>query len=225
MLFTLNSRGSDSPYVQEIWHARNGHAGSFVSTAKNYWEMVVTRRDDTAMLTIRGPETKTTPLDCDPDGEWLGIRFSPGVFAPNLPVRQLVDHAIHLPCSRGRSFWLQGIPWQTPEFENADVFVDRLVRDGFLVQDPLVNAALQGQTTNSSLRSLQRHFLDATGLTYSTYCQIERALRALSLLQNGHSIPDVVYEARYYDQPHLTRSLKRWLGQTPGQIVDANRRA
>jgi AraC-like DNA-binding protein len=224
MLFSLKRRGSDSPHVQEIWHARNSCAGSFVSTAKNYWEMVVTTRDDVSTLTIRGPETKTTLLDCDADGEWLGIRFSPGVFAPALPARQLVDQAIHLPGTRSRSFWLQGIAWQLPDFDHADVFVDRLVRSGFLIQDPLVNAALQGQAMKRSIRSLQRHFLDATGLTYSTYCQIERARQAQTFLQNGHSILDVVHEARYYDQSHLTRSLKRWLGQTPGQIIDASQR-
>jgi Transcriptional regulator containing an amidase domain and an AraC-type DNA-binding HTH domain len=36
------------------------------------------------------------------------------------------------------------------------------------------------------------------------------------------SILDVVYEAGYYDQPHLTRSLKYFIGQTPAQIMQEN---
>lgn len=50
--------------------------------------------------------------------------------------------------------------------------------------------------------------------------QIERARYATTLLQQGLSIPDVVYDAGYFDQPHLTRSLKRYIGQTPAQLAD-----
>jgi AraC-like DNA-binding protein len=35
--------------------------------------------------------------------------------------------------------------------------------------------------------------------------------------------PDVVYEAGYFDQPHLTRALKHFIGQTPAQIMDRSR--
>jgi len=62
-------------------------------------------------------------------------------------------------------------------------------------------------------------FLQATGLTHKTIRQIERAKHALVLLQQGVPILDVVYQAGYFDQPHLTRSLKHLLGQTPAQII------
>jgi methylphosphotriester-DNA--protein-cysteine methyltransferase len=78
---------------------------------------------------------------------------------------------------------------------------------------------LQGQPTDLSPRTFQRHVLKATGLTQRTIRQIERARYAMSLLQRGVSILDTVHEAGYYDQPHLTRSLKRWLGQTPAQVT------
>jgi methylphosphotriester-DNA--protein-cysteine methyltransferase len=70
-----------------------------------------------------------------------------------------------------------------------------------------------------SLRSAQRHFLRATGLTHSTVRQIERARHATNLLKQGVSILDTVYEAGYFDQAHLTRSLKYRIGQTPAEIV------
>jgi len=38
------------------------------------------------------------------------------------------------------------------------------------------------------------------------------------LLQQGASILDTVFDAGYSDQPHLTRSLKHWIGHTPGQL-------
>ena len=35
----------------------------------------------------------------------------------------------------------------------------------------------------------------------------------------GVSILDTAYEAGYFDQPHLTRSLKQFIGRTPAQIL------
>jgi methylphosphotriester-DNA--protein-cysteine methyltransferase len=82
---------------------------------------------------------------------------------------------------------------------------------------------LQDQLKDLSLRTAQRHFLRTTGLTHSAVRQIERARYATTLLQQGLSILDVVYEAGYYDQPHLTRALKQLIGLTPAQIMDRSR--
>jgi AraC-like DNA-binding protein len=223
MLFTFEERPSDSPVVERIWRARSEHAGSFISLAMSHWEMVVTRQYGVTMLTVRGPETKATPLDCSGDGEWLGIRFKLGTVMPHLPASNLVDRGVNLPDAGSRSFWLHGSAWQFPDFENADTFVDWLVRDGLVVREPVVHAALQGQLKDLSLRTAQRHFLRTTGLTHSAVRQIERARYATTLLQQGVSILDVVYEAGYFDQPHLTRSLKYYIGQTPAQILDRSR--
>ena len=97
------------------------------------------------------------------------------------------------------------------------------MRDGLLVRTPVVQAALHDQLKDLSLRTAQRHFLRTTGLTHSAVRQIERARYATTRLQQGLSILDVVYEAGYFDQPHLTRSLKYYIGQTPAQILDRSR--
>jgi AraC-like DNA-binding protein len=83
----------------------------------------------------------------------------------------------------------------------------------------VVEAVLQNQPLDLSLRSVQRRFLRATGVTRGTFDQIERAKEAATLLEQGGSIADAVYYAGYADQPHLTRALKRFMGQTPGQIL------
>jgi AraC-like DNA-binding protein len=223
MIFTFQERPSDSPFVERIWRAHSECAGSFISVAASHWEMVVTRQNGTITLTVRGPETKATPLHCSADGEWLGIRFKLGTVMPHLPASTLVDGAVNLPDAGSRSFWLHRTAWQIPDFENADTFIDRLVRDGLLVREPIVQAALHDQLKDLSLRTVQRHFLRVTGLTHSAVRQIERACYATTLLQQGLSILDVVYEAGYYDQPHLTRSLKYYIGQTPAQIMDRSR--
>jgi AraC-like DNA-binding protein len=172
---------------------------------------------------VRGPETKATPLDCSADGKWLGIRFTLGTVMPHLPASHLVDGGVNLPDAGSRSFWLHRSAWQFPDFEDADTFVERLVRDGLLIREPIVQAALQNQLKDQSLRTAQRYFMRTTGLTHSTVRQIERARYATTLLQQGRSILDVVYEAGYFDQPHLTRSLKYYIGQTPAQIMDRSK--
>ncbi len=88
------------------------------------------------------------------------------------------------------------------------------------MREPVVNAALQGQLNALSLRSIQRRFVRATGVANRTIYQIERARYATILLKQGVSILDTVQAAGYADQPHLTRSLKHLIGQTPAQIID-----
>ncbi|MEJ2559367.1 MAG: AraC family transcriptional regulator [Anaerolineae bacterium] len=83
---------------------------------------------------------------------------------------------------------------------------------------PVVDAVLRGHPQELSIRTVQRRFLQATGITHNAVHQIERARHATLLLESGLSILDTVDQAGYYDQPHLTRSLKRYIGQTPTQI-------
>jgi AraC-like DNA-binding protein len=219
MILVFEERPSDSPLVERVWRSHSGRGGSFISIAMSHWEIVVTRHQGKMRLTVRGPETRATPADCPADGEWLGIRFKLGAWMPNLPARNLLDrNDVTLPDATSRSFWLNGCAWQFPDFENAETFVNRLVRDGLLVREPVVEAALQRQPRDLSPRSVQRRFLQTTGVTQSAARQIERARYATVLLKQGVSILDTIHAAGYYDQPHLTRSLKHFIGQTPAQI-------
>ena len=220
MILIDEDRPSDSPFVERIWRAHSEGARPFLSIAESRCEMVVTRHHGKLTLTLRGPETKATPLgDCPAESEWLGIRLKPGAFLLPLPAKNLVDAAVTLPEATSQSIWLGGSAWQFPTYENADTFAAWLVRSGLLVREPVVAAALQGQLKDFSLRSVQRRFLQAAGVTQSTARQIERARYATILLQQGVSILDTIEEAGYFDQPHLTRSLKYFIGQTPAQIM------
>jgi AraC-like DNA-binding protein len=219
MSFTFDERRSDSPFVELVCGTQSQGGGSFISTAGIQWEMVVTKQSDKISFTVRGPETKATPSHIPEDAEFFGIRFKLGTFMPHLPNSDLVDNPVNLPEVTSKSFWLQGASWELPTFDNADTFVARLVHEGLLVREPVVEAAVRGQLTDLSLRSIQRRFLRATGLTYGTLFQIERARQAMAFLEKGVSILDTIDLAGYFDQPHLTRSLKRFMGQTPAQIV------
>jgi AraC-like DNA-binding protein len=192
--------------------------------AEIHCEIVVTRFKGEAIVTVRGPEIRATPAYCPPDAEWVGIVFKAGSFMPILPASRIMDrNDVNLPKATSQSFWLNGRAWQLPDFENADTFVDWLARDGLLVHDPLVDAVVRGEPLNMSPRSVQRRFVQATGLTQSGVHQIERARYATALLKQGVSILDTVFQAGYYDQPHLTHSLKHYIGLTPAQIADQNR--
>jgi AraC-like DNA-binding protein len=222
MNLVSDQREPDSPFVQAIWRSKSEGGGSFTSVAVSHWEMVVTRQEGHTTFTVRGPETIATPAPIPENADFMGIVFKLGTFMPHLPTVNLVDGAVNLPESSGQSFWLNGAAWEIPNFENADTFVARLVREGLLVEEPVVADVLQNRPLDLSLRSVQRRFLHATGLTRGTLEQIERARDAFTFLEQGLSIADAVYQVGYADQPHLTRSLKRFIGQTPARIIREN---
>ena len=213
-------RPSDSPFVERVWRCHSEGGGPFLSVASSHWELVVTRLHGDTIVTLKGPETRVREVHCPPDGEWFAIRFKAGTFMPQLPVGQLLDgHDLNLPQGSKQRFHLHGAAWQVPNFANAETFVARLASAGIIARDPAVEAALQGDSQALSLRSAQRHFLHATGMTYTTLRQIERARHATNLLRRGVPIGDTVHEAGFFDQAHLTRSLKRHIGLTPAKIA------
>ncbi|MEO5824208.1 MAG: helix-turn-helix domain-containing protein [Vicinamibacteraceae bacterium] len=219
-VLTFEDRASDAPGVERIWRSRSDRGGPFLSIAASCFEMAITRQQGRTSITLRGPETKATAADCPPDGEWIGIRFAPGTYMPALTPGEVRDRRdATLPDASARAFWLDGSAWEYPDFGNADTFVARLIRRGLLVQDPVVSAVLRGDVDARSIRTAQRHVLRATGLPHRTIVQIERARQAALLLRAGKPILDVVHEAGYYDQAHLTRSLTRRIGQTPLEVA------
>ena len=224
MIIIDEERASDSPFVERVWRSHSEGVRPFLSVAVNHCELVVSRLQGKVTMTLRGPETKATPVgDCPAEGEWFGILLKLGTALPHLPTSRLVDRGVDLPAAASNSFWFGGSVWQCPDYENADVFIERLAREGLLLRDPVVAAAVQGQLSDLTQRAVQYRFLQATGITQSAARQIERARYATFLLQQGVSIPDVTQQAGYYDQPHLTRSLKRLIGQTPAQLLQRSR--
>jgi hypothetical protein len=209
MFLHFRDRPSDSPYIERVWRGSSDGGGPFTSVAAGHLELVVTRLADLAMVTVRGPETRATTIDCPPDGEWTAIRFRLGVHVPALPTLLLVDHRdVHLPVAADGSFALLGSRWQLPDLENAERYVEALARRGVIARDDVVEAAIRGGTQSVTTRSVQRHFRRTTGITHGQFRQIERARHATNLLRDGASILDTVHACDYFDQAHLTRSLR-----------------
>ncbi|HEU4780952.1 MAG TPA: AraC family transcriptional regulator [Steroidobacteraceae bacterium] len=225
MFISFNAdRPSSSPFIERVWSCHSTSGGPFLAIASTHWELVVTRLAGLTTVTLHGPETKPREVYCPPDGEWFAIRFKAGTFMPHLPVHRLINgQDVNLPPAfRGR-FRLDHSAWEIPDFDNAEVFVNRLVHRGLLTRDAAVAAALDGHTNALHTRTAQRHFLYATGMSHTALKQIERARLATQLLREGRPPADVAHEAGYFDQAHLTRSLRKLIGLTPGSIAREER--
>jgi hypothetical protein len=219
MSLIYEERVSDSPYIEKVTRGWTESTGSTIRPAETNWHMVFTRVNGNVYPLVVGPLAAAGIASWGEGAEILWLKFKLGVFMPHLPTKDMLDSETILPDASSQSFWLKSSTWQFPDFGNVETFVDKLAHEDVLVSDPLVKTVLEGQPQELSSRTVRHRFLRATGLTQSHIYQFERAQRAAILLQQGTSILDAVYEAGYFDQPHLTRSLKQFIGYTPAQII------
>lgn len=217
-------RPSDSALVERVWRCHSEASGSFLSVAESGWEMVVTRLAGRRALTLRGPSTRATEAVVPAGGEWLAIRFRLGTFLTGFEPARLSDgRAVTLPDASSRSFWLDGSALEYPDYENAETFVDRLRRRGWIGSDVVVADAIRGAGGRWETRTVERHFRRTAGVTRGVARQIRRARFAARRLREGAAPVDVAFEAGYFDQAHLVRSLRRFVGQTPGEVLRGTR--
>ncbi|MFI0482378.1 helix-turn-helix domain-containing protein [Actinomadura sp. 9N215] len=211
-------RGSDSPYIARVWRGRTSGEETMTSVATSNWELVFWEFEGAAHAALRGPETSASTAELAGDSEAFGITFAHGTSMPHLPIARLVDAEVESPHADGRVFVLRGEEWATPGFESAEDFVHQLVRAGVLTRDPLVDEVVWGGVAKVGTRSVQRRVVSATGLTQGAIRQIDRARHAAVLLEEGVPSLDVVHRLGYYDQPHLARSLQRFIGRTATRL-------
>jgi hypothetical protein len=150
--------------------------------------------------------------------EILAINFKASSYMPLMPGEAMRDQGIVLETIGQDRFWLGTDVLEIPSFDNVDGFVAKLLRSSIVEDNSLVASVVSGHPMAMSERTMQRHFLKTTGLTYKTFTQIERAQKALTLLQQGRAAADVAFALGYADQPHMIRSVKAIMGVTPGQV-------
>jgi AraC-like DNA-binding protein len=218
---TYQERLSDSSYVDRIGQFRAETDFSRNCHADILWNILLVKYQDKTSFSVWGPMKEAGLMNYPEGAEFLFIVFKLGTFMPRLPINQLVSagSGVILPDATSQSFWLDSSAWQYPDFDNADTFVDRLVRGGLLMYEPVVESILDERPKTMPSRTARHRFLRATGLTKSYIHQVERAKHAVTLLEQGVSILDTVYQTGYADQAHLTRSFKRLIGQSPAQIA------
>jgi AraC-like DNA-binding protein len=218
MSMISEERLSDSPYVEKVMRGWTISEGTSIRPAEIHWHMVFVKHLGDTLPLVVGPLRSSGTASWGQGAEILWIKFKLGVFMPHLPTKNYLDGEQVLPDASSERFWWKGAARQFPDFENVESFIERLVREDDLVRDPVVSAALQDEPLDMSSRTVRHRFLQATGQTQSHIRQYERAIKAASLLRHGVPILDTVFEAGYFDQPHLTRSLKQFVGYTPAQI-------
>ncbi len=188
------------------------------SVAGARWGLVFWEQAGRAYASITGPETRTRPAPVPEGATFTGIDFAVGTSLRQVPTPALVDGGIELPDTTRRTFRLDGTRWETPGPDDAEALVDRLVRAGSVVRDPLLAEVLRGDRPAVSGRTVERRFRAATGLTRGAVRQIERARTAAQLLAAGDTAADVVAKLDYFDEPHLARALRSYVGRTAGQL-------
>jgi hypothetical protein len=214
----MESRRSDSPYIERVWRSRSSGVSQMLSVASARLELVFWEQQGRMNVAVQGPETRASRAPVPEEATFIGISFALGVSMPHLPLAELVDGNLVIPGATRRSFHLKGSSWQVPGFDDAESFVERLVRAEVLVRDPLV-ASGGGPVSMVSERTVQRRFLAATGLTRNAVRQIDRARAAAVLIQEGVPAVEVVHRLGYFDQPHLARSLARFVGRTATRLA------
>ncbi|MGP3934463.1 helix-turn-helix domain-containing protein [Nonomuraea sp. KM88] len=214
----VESRPSDSPYIERVWRSSSHDIARMTSIATAHWELVLWEHRGQVSVAVRGPETAASTAPVPEDATFFGITFPLGTSMPHLPSGRLVNGAVEIPGATRRSFWLKGSTWRLPGYDNAEAFVRRMVREGVVDCDPIVATVLRGAAPDVSERTVQRRFMAATGLTRGAAQRISRARQAAVLIQEGTPVGDVIHRLGYFDQPHLARSLTRYVGRTATQL-------
>jgi AraC-like DNA-binding protein len=219
MSLSYEEHVSDSPFLTTVTYGLTAEDGGTIRPAETSWHMVFVRHEGCVQVTLVGPWSTAGEVSWGKGAEILWLKFSFGVYMPGRPTLAFRDSETVMPQATRQSFWLDDSAWQIPDFDDADIFVERLARSGVLVRDPVVQEALSGHNPRVSPRTVRHHFLQATGLTQRHVQGVKRAQQAASLLQQGITIADTVFQVGYFDQSHLTRSLKRYIGYTPTQLL------
>jgi hypothetical protein len=207
--------------LERVWAAVCDSPTDFSSLAKVTPMIAFARIAGTTTVHLRGPETKATTMSCPPDTEYFGAELRVGAYLRPFPPARLANlQDAMLPTLPDGRILLNNEAWEMPTPQNLDVFVVRLEHAGLLVFDPLVEELRHGGSVgNVPERTAQSRFVRAVGLSRRDLRVIERARHAAGLLQEGMSIADVVREAGYYDQPHMTRALRQLIGHTPAVVA------
>jgi hypothetical protein len=220
MSAVITTREIDSPAVAGITRTQFTASGEILMQPDGCWDIAVFRLATGESFVLRtGLTTRPDLVDYAAGDEILTISFRPSTFMSLMPGERMLNEGVLLENFGRRDFWLGPEVREIPTFENADVFVERLLRDAVVESNDVVASVVEGHPRAMSERTMQRHFLKTTGLTYKHYTLIQRAQQAVSLLRMGQKAADVAFALGFSDQAHLINSVRQIMGQTPGEIA------
>lgn len=208
-----------SPLVRSVTRTVFRGDGSLPMRPDGMWDIVFLRSRRGLQVLRTGLTTRPVDFDYSDGDEVLSVGFSAASFMPAMPGEDMRDKGVMLEMSGPGRFRIGGDIFETPRLDNVEDFVARLARREAVEANVLVASIVAGRPNAATERTMQRHFLKTTGLTIKAFSQIERAQRAVEMLEGGQGAADVAFALGYSDQPHLIRSLKGIMGRTPREIV------
>ena len=218
MGLSFDTRTSDSSWISTVWTCASEDVAMMRAVASETWGLVFWSEDGSPQAAVVGPQSRTSVASVPSEAIFVGIEFTVGTSLRIADTISIVDAGIALPDARSRSFWLDGRRWTTPGADDAELFVDQLIRHGVIARDPVVTAVVRGDRPVLSSRTVERRFRVATGLTRGTIAQIERVRTASAMLATGERVADIVDRLGYFDEPHLALMLRRYIGRSAQQL-------
>lgn len=211
--------GWSSPVIESVTHTIFTEDGSTQFRPDGCWDFAIMKTAHGTLVLRTGLTTSAVTHHYAAGDEILSIAFKASSYMPLMPGETMRDQGVVLEGIGRDRFWLGSDVMEIPTLETVDAFVSKLLRRSIVEDNRLVASVVSGHPMAMSERTMQRHFLKTTGLTYKTFTQIERAQQAMALLVQGRPAADVAFALGYADQPHMIRSIKAIMGQTPKQLA------
>ncbi|MEN0653848.1 MULTISPECIES: helix-turn-helix domain-containing protein [Hyphobacterium] len=227
--------GALAGMAEGVWHLRSDARGTQVIAPDGRCEIIVHRgaspiehradgfssRQPKAFL--YGPLTRVLRIEQDADMEVFAVRLHPwaaGAFGARPAawrdrLVELSELGVFLSADTFDAFAAQAgtelASFQLPDAAETVRSTIALMESGSL--DSLDEAA---EASGITMRTLDRRFERATGLTAAMYLRLVRFHRARDAIKIGaERLSDVAAEAGYADQAHMTRDFRRFAGETP----------
>ena len=210
-----------SPHIRSVTHTVFSGAGSLPMQPDGMWDIAILRNRQGVQVLRTGLTTRSIDFTYEDGDEILSLGFAASSFMPVMPGEIMRDEGVLLERFGPDRFLLGTEAFEIPRLDNVEDFVRRLDAHEAVQRNGLVASIVAGHPDAATERTMQRHFLRTTGLTIKAYSQIERAQRAVALLEAGEPAAAVAFALGYSDQPHLIRSLRAIMGRTPRQIAAA----
>src|ERR1041384_1539006 len=137
----LTVRQADSPFVQAVTSWVIDDEERSIAAPDGYWDLVVLNQAGKVNILLTGQTTQAVPLPFTPGDEILTISFKASVFLASIPAMDMLDRGMLLP-SMQHTFQLASDVFEIPTFDNAEAFIQSLVKKGQIHQDGVVEELL-----------------------------------------------------------------------------------
>lgn len=212
-------RRLDSPVLECVWQARATRDERYLVPAVEYWDLWFAREPDGELRAgLAGPTMGHRWIRSTIGEHSWGIQLKAHAVLPGVSKELLLGGEQKLVVEAGHvTLSHHAVPF--PEFEDLESFARRLLKLDVLRHDDDVRRMLSGDDAGYSERHRQRRIRATTGLTRKQIEQLSRAREAYALLLAGVPPTECAARCGFADQAHLTRSLRAFHGQTPGQVL------